>query len=304
MKIVSLSPFITDYIQSLGLGAQLVGVSHRCLQHPDNPPLPTLTNDSVLVPAPGVVARELALDPVDAEALLALNPDVVLTSLPDAATVEPTMRIIAQELSTKLNKKVVVASFFPTTLNGLYQDFENIGELIGARTQAHERTQRIKAQLMNWSDNFYDRMKNKKVTFLSSFHPLTLAGWWIPDMIHLCSATSQVLVGGEAPVKVSWAEIVQFGPDVIVFAPEGKTLKESMATFKEFEKLPGWEDVPAVKRGQVAFVDGDIHFYKPGNIIGSMGILVSAIAGFDSGYITDRDSFFRLRWLEMQRHRL
>ena len=81
------------------------------------------------------------------------------------------------------------------------------------------------------------------------------------------------------------------------------TVADSCKLFREFEKRPGWDNIPAVKRGEVFFSEGISNFYRPSmRLIESMSILVSAIAGFDSGYITPRDSFHKLRWLELQRH--
>jgi iron complex transport system substrate-binding protein len=124
-------------------------------------------------------------------------------------------------------------------------------------------------------------------------------------MIALCSAISQEHNPGCPHRQVRWEDVVAFNPDVIVVAPEGLDLKSSMASFKELSKLPHWEDLPAVKRSEVIFTDGIEHFYNPAvGIMDSMAILISAIAGFESGYITTRDTFYRLRWLELHRHRL
>ena len=307
MQIVSLAPFITDYLDSIGKGPEIVGISHACTPPKDAPVAVQLTETGTFVGtgADALIERELCLDRVDVTKLLALKPDLILTSLPEDAELAGKLKTISDDLTARLGKRVLVQSFFPTRLMEIYTAFEAIAELAGAKLAGHDRSQRIQAQLMSWADNFYDRMKNKKVTFISSIKPLQLAGWWIPDLIRLCSAHPQNEKSGEAPVRVNWNDVVTFNPDVIVVAPEGETLAQSMSHFKEMEKFPNWEEVIAVKRGQVTFADGDTHFYRPGpTMISTMGILVSAIAGLDSGYITERDLFQRLRWVEMQRHRI
>ncbi len=100
-------------------------------------------------------------------------------------------------------------------------------------------------------------------------------------------------------------KIIAFHPDVIIVAPRGMELKASLASFKELSKLKGWEELPAVVRGEVIFTDGIKHFYNPTDgLVDSMAVLLSGIAGFESGYIAERDTFYRLRWLELHRHRL
>ena len=94
-----------------------------------------------------------------------------------------------------------------------------------------------------------------------------------------------------------------FRPDVIIVAPCGATLEESLRSLKELEAAPEWEDIPAVKRGEVIFYEG-VELYQPGpRFIKGVAVMVSAVAGLDSGYITKKDEFYRLRFVELHRHR-
>jgi iron complex transport system substrate-binding protein len=162
----------------------------------------------------------------------------------------------------------------------------------------------MKAQFADWGANFHDRARNKRVVVLSGVAPLEAAGLWVSDLIRLISATPLV-PSGEPYRPLDWRELVAFRPDVIVVSPVGFTLREAMRSFPSLEQHGGWEGLPAVKRGEVFFLDGDHHLHLPGlSLRESMGILVSAFAGIDSGYITPRDSYHRLRWLELHRHTL
>jgi len=182
--------------------------------------------------------------------------------------------------------------------------FERVGAEVGLGTAGCDLARRIRAQFMDWADNFYERTKNKRVTFLESVEPLRLGGLWIPDMSRFASAVSQEPPRGEIGRTVTWDEIVRFNPDVLIIAPEGCALNDSAKLFKRFEALAGWEAVSAVKRGEVIFAAGDGQFDRPGpRLREAMGVLVSAIAGLESGYITPRDVFYRLRWVELHRHR-
>ena len=59
----------------------------------------------------------------------------------------------------------------------------------------------------------------------------------------------------------------------------------------------------AVKRGEVIFMSGR-QLYAPGpGIVRAAACVVSGMAGLDSGYITKRDEFYRLRFVELHRHR-
>lgn len=282
MRIVVLEQYLLDILRNLGLEAQVVGTGPLCFSVGELP----------------------ALSDVRSAALAALSPDAVLggvRSWPDAAEADR----VRQEIEQKTGAPCICHRSDPVSLDSVLAGYEEVGRVVNAQDKARAAAQRLKAQLMDWCDNFYDRMKNKRVSVLSAIAPVRLAGLWVPDMVALCSGISQMARDGSPDKEISWQELVEFRPDVILVAPRGKSLKESMAMFKELEKFPEWEKVPAVKRGEVSFVDGIEHFYEPGpKLMESMAILISAIGGLDSGYITQRDSFYRLRWLELQRHRI
>jgi len=332
MRIVSLDPSITGLLMNLGVVDGLVGVSSQCAL--SSPPEQVSTGqgqrpavEPLRLTAPGAAAvagefaalqKYLAFEPVDLAKLRQAAPDIIVTRVseavglpedpksPGAKAASIQVSELEQLLRTYLNNSTLqLVALRPTRLEEIYLLFERVGKAVGKAAAGHERAQRLKAQLMDWADNFYERTKNKKVTFLASINPLRLGGLWIPDMIALCSSVSQQRLSGSPHNEIKWDDIVSFNPDVIVVAPEGIDLKGSMAAFKELSKLPHWEDLPAVKRSEVIFTDGISHFYNPATgITDSMAILLSAIAGFESGYIAPRDIFYRLRWLELHRHRL
>ncbi len=302
MKIVSLDPVITELLIKFGLGPALVGVSSACLL-PDE------------IESPSIVARadgnaksnliQISDFEVNFEILKSLEPDLVLSMLYSRESDQEACRSLQNELRQEFGSELLFQAFAPRTLDQVYEFFELLGKRSGAAQQGRDLAQRLRAQIMNWCDNFYSRMKNKKVTFLSGIDPLRVAGLWIPDMIKLCSAVPQYAGGPEFEREISWQELMEFRPDVLIVAPRESNTSESCRLFTQFEKYPGWEDLTAVKRGDVFFTGGMNLFYRPsGALFESMGILVSAISSFDSGYITERDSFFRLRYLEMQRHKL
>lgn len=295
MRIISLEPFLTEIVCHFDMLESLVGVSHMC-DFPEqvrNLPRVTTTGSS-----------RLARYGVDLDLIRDIAPDVVLTCYSGRDDDGARGRAIRAEIEPYLPPSAKVLACNPHTLEQVFDTITAVGQILGAGKQGAALAQKLKAQSMDWCDSFYERMKNKKVTFLSGVKPFTLAGAWVADMIVLASAHSQAYSGVEEHDPVKWEDIVNYRPDVIVVAPQGMSVGDSAAVFKDLEKLPGWENIPAVKRGEVIFAPGNGFFYRPGpRLIPSMGILVSAIAGLESGYITERDSFYRLRWLELQRHR-
>lgn len=310
MKIASLDPGITDTLFFLGLKDQICAVSHRCETREGMSAVPRVTAHYTGAPVPSgfFYDERIPESLINIADLAKIRPDIIVAplrsrSVHDEFTAEKLAEFQGL-LSSKLGYEVKLLRYGPNTLEDIFEQSERLAKSLKVNYQLCDLGKRVKAQLMDWGDNFYERMKNKKVTFLSSVSPLKLGGYWIPDMITALSAQSQSKVPPYEHGSVEWKEILEYRPDVVVVAPKDLDLKSAMGTFKVLEKLPGWEEIPAVKRGEVVFTDGLAHFYNAGpKIISSFGILVSAIAGLESGFITERDSFYRLRWLEIQRHR-
>lgn len=305
MKIVSLAPHLTEYLYALGAEGGLVGVSHQCDLPRAGAGIPKLT---VKDPVPGVtttvIQREGPLH-INLRELLDLQPDLILVSAPGDEGVSGVRQIQSALNADAPERQVRIFNGSPVTLLDVYRMFEECAEIVGCGSRGRDFASKMKAQFMDWAANFHERTRGRKVTFLSALEPYRLGGLWIPDMISLTSALSQGKHNEERPQQVTWDVIKAYNPDVIIVAPEGVPLEDSMRFLLRLEKLPNSDQVPAVKRGQVFFCDGATHFYRPGpRLIDSMGILISAIGGMDSGYISPRDSFYRMRWVEMQRHRL
>ncbi|RIL06843.1 MAG: hypothetical protein DCC75_10510 [Proteobacteria bacterium] len=307
MRIVSLSPFITETVCSLGLNQALVGISHACnYPHETLSALPHLTNLRGPSSGPSALAEKLCSHHLDLEALAKLAPDKVLIErhFEEASEQHKFNAQISAELSAWMGKEAAVHSYSPLRLEEVFSFFEILGKDLKSEKRGHEIAQRMKAQFLDWGDSFYERLRAKKVTFITGIDPLRLGGFWIPDMIGFVSCSSQNKECGLSHPETSWEEIQRFKPDVILVAPQGLELKEALASFKWFEKLPGWDDTLAVRRGEVFFTAGTECFYRAApRLTQGMAILVSAMSGLESGYITPRDSFQRLRWLEIHRHR-
>jgi ABC-type Fe3+-hydroxamate transport system substrate-binding protein len=230
---------------------------------------------------------------------LALSPDLVIFALLDGSH---KLKQLEEELLA-FKKEIKVLNFFPLTFSQFEEQLTRIAEATGSGANALSYAARLKAQMMDWGDNFYERMKNKRVAVLSKISPLVFPGGLIPEMIKICSAVSfNPEIGGDA-LTASWSDLVKFRPDVVLVAPQDGGLKGAVSHFKPLSEIKEWQELPAVKRGEVIFLDG-AQLYTPGvNLFDGFALLVSAIAGLESGYITPRDSFYRLRWIELHRHK-
>jgi iron complex transport system substrate-binding protein len=311
VKIVTLQPYVTDLLIRFGAGSDLVGVSHldRTWQEDSSKPLKiaVLTGSatepvSYLDAEAERLARGLTRYSLNLERLKALAPDVILAGISESDR-DGFTTWAGECLSRKIGKKVSVIDVSLDSLPRVYQVIENLGGLIGQRVEARSLVNNIKAQVMSWADSFFDRCRGKQVAVLSEVSPIVVEQGWLSDLIRLIGAKTIKRSAGKKGLPVEWSEVVAARTDVLVVAPFNYSISESVRTLSALQQLPGWDDIPAVKRGEVIFAPG-IDLYRPGpRFLKGIAVLVSAIAGLDSGYITERDEFFKVRYLELHRHR-
>ena len=109
-RIVSLTPSNTEILFALGAGGRIVGVSEYC----DYPP------DALTLPK---VSRFLD---ADEDAIVALRPDLVLTS-------SHLQKTIVDHL---IDRDITVLAFNPTDLDGILRDILLLGQIVGALDRA------------------------------------------------------------------------------------------------------------------------------------------------------------------------
>lgn len=298
MKIVTLEPYALDILSRLSTGNDITCITQSIPtiyagQNPLSDPVSHRTRFS----------RGLSRFDFDLDALVALQPDVLLGWIDQPDTKE--FLTWAEVYISKLcAKQVRLVNLAVSSLEELFTVVEDLGALIGARIKARELATRVRGQLMSWGDSFFNRIRGKQVVVISEVQPITVAARWFPDLIRLLGGKAIELKPHFNPINNPiWDQLVQKRPDVIVVALEGRNLSCSVKAWQVLRDLPHWEEIPAVKRGEVIFASGE-ELYRPGpRFLKGAAVLVSSMAGLDSGFITERDEYLKLRYLELHRHR-
>jgi iron complex transport system substrate-binding protein len=307
MKIVSLNPTLTEILYALDDGSKVVGVTHLCPPSPFADHKPEIVTLATPPRVAGSGHRDklqagLSAISVDLDKLQAVSPSIIVTTVVDDNP-HSFCSFAQGYFQAQWVKNVRVMSLRIEGLEDLLDAYGELGTLLGVGSAGRDRAQRMKSQLLDWGRNLYDRLRNKKTVVISSVEPLEVAGCWIPDIVRVvCGRPMPTDLEGMS-VGVTWEEIAAFAPDSLLVAPRGKSLEESVRYLRKLEESPQWDSLPAVRRGEVVFSDG-IRLYQTGpGLLEGAGILVSAMAGLDAGYITKREVFHRLRFVELHRHR-
>ncbi len=305
MRIISLLPIVTDILIGYGLVEKLCGISNECIVG-KRLGIPIVGNKETSVGSEGQdgdrFQRAIVRSGVNIQGLVALNPTLVFTTVEGE---DPAIFIPWAEsyLEARYGLTVQIRHVQAHRLTDLYETIELVGRSSGFGAEARSTVSRMQTQIMQWGHLFFDRCKGKRCIALTGVNPFCVAPQWVADIVELLGAKPLKHEDGKVFAgKIEWEELVSARPDVLILSPQHKDLVESVQVLPELEVLPGWDEMPAVLRGEVGFCGGNLFEFSRSFLKG-VAIVVSIVAGMDSGSITPRDSFYKLRHVELHRHK-
>lgn len=284
-RIVSLLSSATEILCALGLEDSLLAVSHECdfpSSIADKPRATVSFIDSSRSSAQideevkSRLRAGLPLYGLNESLLRSLEPDLIVTQAKcDVCAIryDDVQKLVASapELS---HTKVLTLS--PDSLDDILQDVLRVGEAAAipepARDYLNSLNQRV--QLIASLSRTLANTSQPRVICIEWVNPLMTAGNWTPELIALAGGESGLATAREHSRYVTWQEIVDFDPQVLLVAPCGFDLRRSQREARDLPALPGWEAVSAVKAGRVFVLDGNALLNRSGpRIVDSLELI-------------------------------
>ena len=291
MRIVSFLPSATEMLFALGLDEHVVGVTFECdfpsaaqrkpqVVHSHMPPGLSPDEIDAIVRAEGAQGRNLYF--VDAPLLEALAPDlVILQDLCRVCAIDsPTL---ARDVS-EIGSRPQVLSLSAHTLEGVFGEIEIVGVATGRERQAKQITAGLR-QRVEAVRRSPPLPSQPRILALEWLDPFFQGGHWIPEMISLAGGDAVLASAGEKSVRITWDQLKEADPEVIVAMPCGYHLEQTVAQYREMHFPQGWNDLRAVKQARVYAVDGSAYFSRPGpRLVDGLEILARILRGQPGGY--------------------
>src|SRR3954451_17435262 len=238
VRIASLVPSATEMLFALGLGDQVVAVTHECDFPPQATTKPHLTRS---VTPEGLPAAEIdaavrertgrgeALYELDTYELRELDVDLIVTqAVCEVCAVSfDDVRAVAEELPSTPD----VISLDPSTLGEVLADVPRLAEAAGAE-EAGERLVEESGERLDAVRRAVDGAPRPRVAALEWLDPVYVGGHWVPQMVELAGGDDVLGMPGERSRTVEWDELEAARPELIVSIPCGyyaeRAAKETM----------------------------------------------------------------------------
>jgi iron complex transport system substrate-binding protein len=265
MRIVSLVPHATELLFALGLGDDVVAVTHECDFPSQTARLPTVTRDAL---PQGLSAGEIdaavrertergeAIYELDTRRLAELEPDLIVTQ--ELCAVCAVSYDDVRKVAESLPGRPRVIALDPTTLGESMGDIRTIAQATGVRDAALDLVARQRARI----DAVRRAVRHAgpvPVAALEWLDPVFVAGHWTPQLIELAGGRDVLGFPGEHSTQTTWEAVAAAGPRVVVCMPCGYDAPRAHA-----EALVHAERLAALGAERVVAVDAAAYFSRPG----------------------------------------
>ena len=273
MRIVSLLPSATETLFALGLGGDLVAVTHECDFPPEAAALPVVTRSTLPLAeqASGGIEAAVALAASEGRSLYEIDTATIRELKPDLVVAQDVCRVCAvsaDEVDQHLDG-IPMLRQHPHSLDDVLADMEELAAACGA--DPRPLLTRLRARIDTAAAEAAE-LGSVRGVFLEWLDPPYRAGHWTPDLLRLAGIDDPLARAGVPSVAGSWAEVQAARPELLVLAPCGFSKQRA-----EAEAALVQDRIDAVGASRVVVLDGSAYFNRPGpRLVDSLELLVAS----------------------------
>lgn len=265
-RVASLLPSATEVVYALGVTP--VATSHECDHPPDASERPSVVESrvdpdasSAAIDAQVQAAEADGVYTIDRGTLADVDPDLVISQgICEVCAVDT---VLVEDAIADLGLDCDVLTTDPHSLADVFDDVRRVGSAVGRPARARDLVASLEARV----DAVADRAAadtTPEVAVLDWLDPPMVAGHWVPELVEIAGGRYGLADPGDASTPREWAEIREYDPDVLVAAPCGFDLEQTVANAGDLTDREGWPDLRAVRADRAYAMDGHQLTNRPG----------------------------------------
>jgi iron complex transport system substrate-binding protein len=264
-RIVSLVPHATELLFALGLGDQVIGVTHECDYPEEAAELQPVTRN--VLPeglSPSEIDSAVRERTERGESIYELDEEIVRELEPDLIVTQALCQVCAvsaddvQALAQTLPGPPQVISLDPRTYGETLGDIRTIAQATGSKDAALDliaRTAR-RADVVRLAVRGAAR---PRVAALEWLDPVFVAGHWTPQLVEMAGGEDVLGFAGEPSRVATWEEVAAAQPEIVIVMPCGYDAARALVEAEEFAGR-----LRSVGADQVVAVNASAYFSRPG----------------------------------------
>ncbi|TMI07728.1 cobalamin-binding protein [Candidatus Bathyarchaeota archaeon] len=283
MRICSLLPSATEIAFALGLGDQVVAVSHECDYPPEASNRPVLTKSAIHQR----IHRSLEVDreveqrggdiyEIDEKLLDKLKPDIILTQeLCHVCAVSYTR---VKEAARVLDADAKIVSLEPTDLEEIVDNILLVGRMTTKLAEAEKLVAQMLRRITRVREKTRTVQNKPRVFFMEWLRPPWAGGHWIPQMVDYAGGVEGLGRIGKPSHRIEWDQVVEYKPDIIVLSPCGFNADQVVEEAHVLTSYEEWDKIPAFQSSRIYAVNASAYFSRSGpRVVDGLEILAHII---------------------------
>ncbi|MHB1422224.1 MAG: cobalamin-binding protein [Gemmataceae bacterium] len=285
-RIVSLIASATEIVCALGFEDQMVGRSHECDYPETVKRLPVCTQPKfdpdgtsyeIDQRVKAIVQEGLSVYRVDGAKLRDLEPDVIVTQS-HCEVCAVSLREVERTVCAWLRACPRLVSLAPNALADVWTSIEQVAEALEVSQRGAELIQRLRHRMETIAERTRGLSDWPTVAAIEWIDPLMAAGNWMPELIEMAGGVNLFGVAGAHAPWMTWEELREADPDVIVVLPCGFDIERTRRDMSLLTNKPQWGQLRSVRGGRVFLADGNPYFNRPGpRLVESLEILAEIL---------------------------
>jgi len=269
-RIVSFLPSATEILYELGVGDQVLAVTHECNYPKEASSKPRvikssfdpekMTSHEIDNKVVELVHTQKDIYILDEQVLKKANPDLIVAQ-GICEVCSPYTREINRAVEI-LDGKPQVLILDPKNLDDILQNVIEVGNKVNKIREAQDFVAKLQERILDIKD--IPKIARPKILCIEWLDPLFTAGHWVPQMVEIAGGINGISISGEKSRRMDIDEIIKFDPDILVLMPCGFDIKRIILEYEKLSENWKWNSLGAVKQGQVYAVNANEYFSKPG----------------------------------------
>ena len=261
---------------AIGLGDELVGVTHECDFPPDVIGKPVITHSvhDLSASSSRDIHRLVTASMHGGSSLYALDEEALADAKPDLILTQELCRVCAvcyrevNDVARAIDADITVVSLEPTSIEGILNTITTVGAMTEAEDAAIDLVESLRERLGAVAEKVQARRdaggRSPRVVGLEWLDPPFATGHWVPEQIRQAGGWELLGSDGEASTQTTWDAVSEVDPEMLLLMPCGFHLQETIDAWAATRRPPGYADLTAARRGQVFALDGSAYFSRPG----------------------------------------
>ena len=194
-------------------------------------------------------------------ALRDADPDLIITQgVCDVCAVDS---VLVEQAVEDLSLDVEILTTDAHSLDDILTDIERIGAATDTEDRATELVSDLRSRIQQVEKRAASAETTPRVSVLDWMDPVMVAGHWIPEMVELAGGRYGITEPEGYSKPTEWQTVLDFDPEVLIAAPCGFSLEQSLEHSQELTDRDGWDSLSAVRAERVYAMEGDAYVNCP-----------------------------------------